>query len=271
MRFNFVKFLNKNRKAFFIIGAIVIVIVLWNFYGKREGMTPKEDFPTCGIMMGIEQNPDNRYYYFKNTLKDSKFSKYLKNAPKLTNISGAHRTTPEVFDLEYYYDFINKKPKPSLEHLTLKKWNDLDTDDSIKQKFKEFVNSSNPTSFLLEQIDPACRDYRNSTPIDQTLPLPTFSITSDTQIVSRADTDGGATLSFFAKHPEITSLDQFNEWMKKNQGNPGVQAELSELAAIAAEEDPGEYEGEYEEGAEDESSPSEGMTTLSQMWNNYFQ
>lgn len=233
MRFNFVKFLNKNRKAFFIIGAIVIVIVLWNLYSPA---------------------------LFKEGLDVSGVNKCDVPAPPIENRGGykfakGRLENQEVKDeLDANSSFYKTASKYNGKTLDEKTWCKMENPNEGETKESDALIQN-----LNEIMGAVNNKYTGPRP-----DMPTFSLTSDTQIVSRADTDGGASAAFFKKHPEITSLAEFNEWMKKNQDKPEVQAELSELAAMAAKED-------EDDEAEDESSPSEGMTTLSQMWNNYFQ
>ena len=204
MRFNFVKFLNKNRKAFFIIGAIVIVIVLWNLY-----------YPAL----------------FKEGLDVSGVNKCDVPAPPIEN-RGGYEFAKGRLENQEVKDELNAN---SSFYKTASKYNGIILDE------KTWCKMENPNEGETKESDALIQNLNeimgavNNKYTGPRPDMPTFSLTSDTQIVSRADTDGGASLSFFAKHPEIKTLDQFNEWMKNNQNNPEVQAELSELAAIAAE------------------------------------
>ena len=148
MRFNFVKFLNKNRKAFFIIGAIVIVIVLWNFYGKREGMAPAET-PLSSLsdeklkeLLDVCKRPDNMHptktdpvtgevIEDTDALKQYNLdfiNKALKNSSFLTQIEKTdadNRHTSPAGDRSNNPRYLIHFTTNQKTNITMEEWNDL--------------------------------------------------------------------------------------------------------------------------------------------------
>jgi hypothetical protein len=135
MRFNFVKFLNKNRKAFFIIGAIVIVIVLWNFYGKREGMHHAEPQADSS---GNSQAEIPLSSLSDEKLSDEKLKELLDVCKRPDNMHPT-KTDPVTGEV-------------------------IEDTDALKQYNLDFINKALKNSSFLTQIEKTDADNRHTSP-----------------------------------------------------------------------------------------------------------
>ena len=267
--FNLGKYLKFRHLKWLILGLVVIGIAVWNLYGVREGLdndtttgrSPvKTDFPVCGIVFG-DNNPENRYHYFMNTLKNDDARKLLTKPPAKT-------VKLEKYDLDYYVDFPNKGPpmiKSDLEKLTLDEWNKLDGEEKSKNDTKktltdylsENIEQISPTDYLIRQLEDACQKYRQNN-------LSNMSDEEKAKLVfdssppdgedgnsNSTDNDGGASANM-SDAEKTAIVNQYKQWEKEQNGEQDTNGKDKSNA------NPGEEGGE--EGGE------EAMTTMRQPW-----
>jgi hypothetical protein len=262
------KLFSRNFK-WLVVGIVVIAIAIWNYYysGIKEGWDA-----TAGLS-GQEKSEDDvkaksgpcpgesgdvpvAYCQIKQSLSLNDFKEKYKSDEYKNSIPG-------VKELASYAE------NPT--SFNIDEWNRIDAPDN--KTSDQLISGFSGIQSIIN----------NSTGAGKDTPWNSFSSPPGATYPTLGGDDGGASANFIKNDPQgaLAAKAKYDKWLEdakaKGFDNGGGDEESKE---VEGEEGGGEEEVEGEgeegeeeeegEGEEEEEGEGEGMTTLSQMFSNYF-